>query len=117
MENEKVKLIAEANRLAIRYLKSGDAVPVFPSEQSLTALDEFDTVLPEGSADGQAILARAGWDVNEKGLFDAPQIPVVVSDECHVSVDKALRQAGFGRQSIADIDRAAVAIANEIKLA
>ncbi len=199
MDNEKAKLVAEATRLAIRYLNSGNSVPVFPSDQSLAALDQFDTALPEGSADGRAILelldrvgspatvrstggryfgfvtgnsepiasaaavlalawdqniavpvmspiasrldaiaagwicqllglpessvasfcagasianltciiaardailARAGWDVNEKGLFGAPEIPVVVSDECHVSVDKALRHAGFGRQSV-----------------
>src|SRR6188472_4034795 len=32
-----------------------------------------------------ALLARAGWDVNEKGLFGAPRIRVIAGDEVHAS--------------------------------
>lgn len=43
-----------------------------------------------------ALLARVGWDVNEKGLFGAPRIRVIVGDEVHASALKSLRMAGFG---------------------
>ena len=43
-----------------------------------------------------ALLARAGWDVNEKGLFGAPRIRVIAGDEVHASALKSLRMAGFG---------------------
>ena len=47
-----------------------------------------------------ALLERAGWDIHEQGLLGAPQIRVVISDEAHVSVHKALRIAGFGQQQV-----------------
>ncbi|WP_082104393.1 pyridoxal phosphate-dependent decarboxylase family protein [Demequina soli] len=43
-----------------------------------------------------ALLARAGWDVHERGLFGAPPIRVVTGEEAHVSILKALRLAGLG---------------------
>ncbi|WP_291377622.1 pyridoxal-dependent decarboxylase [Demequina sp.] len=42
-----------------------------------------------------ALLARAGWDVNELGLIGAPPIRVVVGDEVHISALKSLRLAGL----------------------
>jgi glutamate/tyrosine decarboxylase-like PLP-dependent enzyme len=47
-----------------------------------------------------ALLKRAGWDVEEDGLFEAPPIHVVVSDEVHVSVLKALSMLGLGRSRV-----------------
>jgi len=47
-----------------------------------------------------ALLHRAGWNVDENGLASAPPLRVVTSAEVHVSVFKALRAAGFGRQQI-----------------
>jgi glutamate/tyrosine decarboxylase-like PLP-dependent enzyme len=44
-----------------------------------------------------ALLARRGWDVEESGLFGAPEIHVIVGDEVHASMLKALALAGFGR--------------------
>ena len=46
------------------------------------------------------LLARAGWNVEENGLFGAPSIHVVVGDEVHVSVLKALSLLGFGRSRV-----------------
>src|SRR5438874_9957648 len=43
-----------------------------------------------------ALLARRGWNVETRGLFGAPPITVVVSEEVHVSVLKALK---IGRAS------------------
>src|SRR5262245_3897867 len=47
-----------------------------------------------------AVLARAGWDVTERGLFGAPPVALVVGDEVHVSALKALALLGFGRGSL-----------------
>lgn len=47
-----------------------------------------------------ALLQRAGWDVEAQGLFGAPPITVVVGDEVHVSVLKALSLLGLGRERV-----------------
>ena len=47
-----------------------------------------------------AILAKQGWDVEAHGLFGAPSISVVVSEEVHVSLLKALSMLGLGRERV-----------------
>jgi len=47
-----------------------------------------------------AMLARAGWDVEARGLFGAPDLRVIVGDEVHVSVLKALSMLGMGRERL-----------------
>jgi glutamate/tyrosine decarboxylase-like PLP-dependent enzyme len=47
-----------------------------------------------------ALLARAGWDVEDRGLFGAPEMKVVVGAEVHVSLLKALAMLGFGRTRV-----------------
>ncbi len=47
-----------------------------------------------------ALLARAGWDVEADGLFGAPPITVIVSEERHVSIGKALSLLGLGRDRV-----------------
>jgi glutamate/tyrosine decarboxylase-like PLP-dependent enzyme len=46
------------------------------------------------------VLARAGWDVEAEGLFGAPPITVVVGDEAHPSLIKALGMLGLGRSRV-----------------
>src|SRR5512146_1093770 len=47
-----------------------------------------------------ALLGRAGWDVEADGLFGAPPLTVVVGDEVHISVVKALGLVGLGRNRV-----------------
>jgi glutamate/tyrosine decarboxylase-like PLP-dependent enzyme len=47
-----------------------------------------------------ALLKKQGWDVEAKGLFGAPPVTVIVGDEVHVSVLKALSLLGFGRDRV-----------------
>jgi glutamate/tyrosine decarboxylase-like PLP-dependent enzyme len=47
-----------------------------------------------------ALLKHAGWDVEEDGLFGAPPIRVVVGEEVHISVLKALSLLGLGRSRL-----------------
>jgi len=50
------------------------------------------------AAGRHAALARAGWDVEARGLFGAPPITVAVGAEAHVSVLKAIAMLGLGRE-------------------
>jgi glutamate/tyrosine decarboxylase-like PLP-dependent enzyme len=47
-----------------------------------------------------ALLQHEGWDVEKHGLFGAPPITVVVGDQVHVSVLKALSLLGLGRERV-----------------
>jgi glutamate/tyrosine decarboxylase-like PLP-dependent enzyme len=48
----------------------------------------------------RAVLLKAGWNVEEDGLIGAPPIRVVVGDEVHASVLKALSLLGLGRARV-----------------
>ncbi|MCI2419287.1 aminotransferase class V-fold PLP-dependent enzyme [Saccharopolyspora sp. K220] len=47
-----------------------------------------------------ALLHRAGWSVERRGLTGAPPLRVIASAEIHASVAKALRAAGFGTDDV-----------------
>jgi glutamate/tyrosine decarboxylase-like PLP-dependent enzyme len=47
-----------------------------------------------------ALLHLAGWDVEADGLFGAPEIRVVVGEEVHSSLLKALGMLGLGRKRV-----------------
>ena len=46
------------------------------------------------------LLANMGWDVERDGLFGAPPISVVVGDEVHATMLKALALLGIGRDRV-----------------
>lgn len=46
------------------------------------------------------VLQRAGWNVEADGLFGAPPVTVIVSEESHPSVAKSLGLLGLGRNRI-----------------
>jgi glutamate/tyrosine decarboxylase-like PLP-dependent enzyme len=52
------------------------------------------------AAGRHALLEAAGWDVERTGLFGAPEIPVVVGDEAHVTIHAALQMLGLGRDRV-----------------
>ena len=43
-----------------------------------------------------ALLARSGWDVERDGLFGAPRICILSSDQYHGSITRATRMLGMG---------------------
>ena len=51
-----------------------------------------------------ALLAKQGWNVEEDGMFGAPPIDVVVGEEVHASVMKALGMVGFGRKRVTIVE-------------
>lgn len=52
----------------------------------------------------QAVLARAGWDLAERGLRSSPPIRVVVGADRHGSIDRAARFLGFGTAELVVVD-------------
>jgi glutamate/tyrosine decarboxylase-like PLP-dependent enzyme len=52
----------------------------------------------------QALLARAGWNVADDGMFGAPPLEVVVGDGVHASILKALSLAGFGKKRLTRVE-------------
>ncbi|HET9620929.1 MAG TPA: pyridoxal-dependent decarboxylase [Kofleriaceae bacterium] len=53
------------------------------------------------------VLRRAGWDLDEHGLFGAPPITVIAGAERHGTVDRALRMLGIGARQLrlVEVDR------------
>jgi glutamate/tyrosine decarboxylase-like PLP-dependent enzyme len=50
------------------------------------------------------VLARAGWDVEERGVAGGPPIRVVASEERHATIDRALRLLGLGTRCVHAVD-------------
>ncbi len=49
------------------------------------------------------VLAGAGWNVEEQGLWDAPRLKVIVSEERHATIDRSLRLLGIGAGAVEEI--------------
>jgi glutamate/tyrosine decarboxylase-like PLP-dependent enzyme len=50
-----------------------------------------------------ALLTCAGWNVEEQGLFGAPEIRVVVGNEVDASLLRALSLVGLGRKRVTTV--------------
>src|SRR5262245_61447371 len=84
LEEVALEWVLDAWRLP---LPSAGAFVVGATTANLTAL----------AAARHAVLARAGWDVDNDGLLGAPPITVVVGEEAHATVRRALGLLGLGR--------------------
>lgn len=51
-----------------------------------------------------AVLARVGWNLSEKGLHGSPQMRFVVGADRHGSIDRAARFLGIGRTGITAVE-------------
>jgi len=47
-----------------------------------------------------SVLARSGWEVERRGLAGSPPVTVVVGEEVHATMFRALAVLGFGRDQI-----------------
>jgi glutamate/tyrosine decarboxylase-like PLP-dependent enzyme len=52
----------------------------------------------------QALLTRAGWDLDRDGLFGAPRLRVLVGAERHETIDLELRYLGLGAPEVVPSD-------------
>ncbi len=71
----------------------GDSAVGFVSGSSVSLLCGL-------AAGRNALLQRQGWDVDAKGLFGAPDVRVVVGEQAHSAVFKALSFIGLGRERV-----------------
>jgi glutamate/tyrosine decarboxylase-like PLP-dependent enzyme len=46
------------------------------------------------------VLRKAGWEVEENGLYGAPRVNIVIGAEAHVTIHVALRMLGFGTRGV-----------------
>ncbi|GGD69944.1 pyridoxal phosphate-dependent decarboxylase family protein [Croceicoccus mobilis] len=51
-----------------------------------------------------AMLERAGWDLEQDGLFGAPEVTVFLGAEAHSTIFHALRLLGFGRRRLVTVE-------------
>jgi len=49
------------------------------------------------------LLRRAGWDAGSRGLFGAPELRVVLGEQAHSTVFKALSVLGLGRDRVVTV--------------
>jgi glutamate/tyrosine decarboxylase-like PLP-dependent enzyme len=56
------------------------------------------------AAGRHAVLRDAGWNLEADGLFGAPPVRVLISNERHGSIDRALRSLGFGRRQVIEME-------------
>ena len=47
-----------------------------------------------------ALLRGLGWDVESQGLFGAPPLTVIVSEESHITIFAAIQMLGLGRDRV-----------------
>src|SRR6266851_8293936 len=50
-----------------------------------------------------ALLAKRGWDVERQGLYGAPPIRILTSDQRHGTFERAVRLLGMGSEHIVDL--------------
>src|SRR5450631_1387874 len=55
------------------------------------------------SAARHTVLARHGWDVGQRGLFEAPRVRVVVGRDRHDTIDRAVRFLGLGQDAVREV--------------
>jgi len=51
-----------------------------------------------------AVLKKHGWNVEEDGLFNAPPVTILTSDQKHGSIERAARFLGFGTKAIIPLE-------------
>jgi len=55
------------------------------------------------SAARHAVLDQHGWDVGARGLFEAPRVRVMVGQDRHDTIDRAVRYLGLGQESVCEV--------------
>jgi|SaaInlStandDraft_6_1057023.scaffolds.fasta_scaffold34788_1 glutamate/tyrosine decarboxylase-like PLP-dependent enzyme len=83
---------------ALRWLKQALGLPAPAGGALVTGatLANFTCL----AAARHKVLKDAGWDVEAKGLFGAPEITVIVGEEVHSTVYKVLAMLGLGRDRV-----------------
>jgi glutamate/tyrosine decarboxylase-like PLP-dependent enzyme len=83
------------------WLKEAFGLPARASFGLVTGAQGANTV--GLAAARHRILARADWNVEDRGLIGAPGIRVVASEERHATIDRSLRLLGIGVDSVVPV--------------
>jgi glutamate/tyrosine decarboxylase-like PLP-dependent enzyme len=89
---------AAAEQVAGEWMKELLAIPAEASHGLPTGAGLGNAV--GMAAARHALLAKVGWDVEDRGLYGAPEIEVVIGDEAHATVLTALQYLGLGRARV-----------------
>ena len=89
---------AHLERLAIRWIRELLGLPEGADGAFVTGTSIANFV--GLAAARHAVLDRVGYDVEGKGMSGSPPVTVVVGEEAHVTVVKALSMLGFGRDRV-----------------
>lgn len=64
----------------------------------------------------EQVLHALGWELAERGLYDAPPVRVVVGAKRHVTIDRALRLLGMGAPDVVGADDQGRMVVDELRL-
>jgi len=91
-------IVAQLERVCERWVVD---LLGLPAESAMGMVGGTSTATMCGLAAARyKLLKRQGWDVNAQGLFGAPRLRVVVSEQAHGTVLKALALLGLGKDRI-----------------
>jgi glutamate/tyrosine decarboxylase-like PLP-dependent enzyme len=89
---------AVVEEVAGGWLKEAFGLPSDASFGIVTGAQGANTVAL--AAARHRVLARAGWDVEARGLTGAPALRVIAGEERHATIDRALRLLGIGADAV-----------------
>jgi glutamate/tyrosine decarboxylase-like PLP-dependent enzyme len=92
---------ARLHEVATNWLIDLLGLPVGTAAVFLTGTAMANTAALVAARDQQ--LDGAGWDTQAKGLFGAPELTVVIGEEAHSTLVRALGVAGLGRERVIQI--------------
>ena len=89
---------AIVEEIAGRWLKGILGIPSTASFAFVTGCQMAHTTCL--AAARHSLLARRGWDVEQRGLYGAPPVRILTSTEVHGTVERAVRYLGMGAENI-----------------
>jgi glutamate/tyrosine decarboxylase-like PLP-dependent enzyme len=89
---------AELERISLRWLVSIFGLP--PESYGALVTGTQQANFSALAAARNALLARSGWDVEERGLRNAPPVRIVAGAEAHATLLRAVSLLGFGRGNV-----------------
>jgi glutamate/tyrosine decarboxylase-like PLP-dependent enzyme len=92
---------AVAEEVAGQWLKEILGLPAHASFAFVTGCQMAHTTCLAAARYG--VLARQGWDVEERGLCGAPPVRILSGDQRHGTTGRSLRLLGLGRGSVVDL--------------
>jgi glutamate/tyrosine decarboxylase-like PLP-dependent enzyme len=90
--------VAALETAALRWVKEALGLP--PEAEGALVTGATMANFTSLAAARHRVLARVGWDVEQQGLFGAPEITVLVGEEAHGSLMKVLALLGLGRERV-----------------